>query len=80
MMYLELNLNPEIEKQLFETINIAFNGSYEKFIENSLMLTKLAEDREDILLATEALERLEKGESYILSLDELEERFNGLEC
>jgi hypothetical protein len=79
-MYLELNLNPEIEKQLFETINIAFNGSYEKFIENSLMLTKLAEDREDILLATEALERLEKGESYILSLDELEERFNGLEC
>jgi len=80
MMYLELNLNPEIEKQLFETINIAFNGSYEKFIENSLMLTKLAEDREDILLATEALERLEKGESYILSLDELEERFNGLKC
>lgn len=50
MVHLELNLNPEIEKRLFETINFIFNGSYEKFIENSLMLMMLAEDKEDILL------------------------------
>ncbi len=36
MMHIELNLKPEIERQLIEIVGKKFSGSYERFIENAL--------------------------------------------
>jgi hypothetical protein len=52
MLQLELNLDPNIEKQLLETIRSEFNGSYEKFIETALqkprnILSQLADIAEE---------------------------------
>lgn len=70
MLHLELNLNPEIEKQLLETIRIEYNGSYEKFIENALqrpsnILSKLA----DIAQEFEPTDLAENHDVYLYGLE-----------
>ncbi len=34
MIHIDLNLNPEIEKQFVEIVENQFEGSYEKFVES----------------------------------------------
>jgi hypothetical protein len=53
MLNLQLELKPEVEKELVELVNSYFQGSYEKFIESMLMkseniLTKLADISEEL--------------------------------
>jgi hypothetical protein len=52
-MELQLNLNPDIEKQLIEIVNKKFNGSFERFIEDAVhrrtnVLESLANIAEDL--------------------------------
>jgi hypothetical protein len=53
MIHIDLNLNPEIEKQFVEIVENQFEGSYEKFIESIVSkkanaLSKLASIAEEL--------------------------------
>jgi hypothetical protein len=70
MLHLDLNLQPELEQQLLETIRSEFNGSYEKFIENALqkprnILTQLA----DIAQEFEPCDLAENHDVYLYGLE-----------
>lgn len=62
MLHVDLELNPEIEKQLLQTVNNEFNGSYEKFIENALNSRTSALKK--LIDISEELEREDLAENH----------------
>lgn len=66
MLHIDLNLKPEIEKQLLAIVKKDFNGSYENFISTALkrhknVLSKLIHISEDL-----GIEDLSKNHDHYL--------------
>ena len=72
-------LNIDIDDSIYEELNdIAISQGKNPIELAGEVIRNYLENAEDIRIATEALARLEKGESHIISLDELEERLNAV--
>jgi predicted DNA-binding protein len=74
------SINLELEEPTFQQLSqIAIKQGKSSLDLVHELIARYLEDTQDINLATEAITRLEKGESYTLSLDELEERLHGIQ-